>query len=115
MRAIRGAICAQNTAEDISAKALELVREIFERNNLQFKSVSAIIFTATPDLDACYPATAVREWLNDSNVAFLCAQEMAVKGSLDHCIRVCVIADGDKDHCSHCYLGKASVLRPDLQ
>ena len=63
MKVIRGAICAQNTAESISENALLLVSIILKRNNLSADSVSAVFFSATADLDACYPATAVRRQL----------------------------------------------------
>ncbi len=115
MGVIRGAICAQNTTEDISAQAVVLVSEILSRNKLQKDDVQAIIFTCTADLDACYPAAAVREWLDNPQIAYMCAQEMNVEGSLDHCIRVCVISDVlNQKECKHCYLGKAAVLRSDL-
>ena len=115
MAAIRGAICAQNDAKDISARATELVEEIVKCNKLQISDICAVIFTCTADLDACYPAAAVRELLASPKIAYVCAQEMNVKGSLDHCIRVCVIAEGiAQSDCKHRYLGKAAVLRSDL-
>ena len=116
MGAIRGAICAENTAEDISAKAVELVKEIYRANNLQNELVSAIIFSASADLNACYPAKEVRRFLGENNVAFMCLEEMAVQNSLEKCLRVCVIAEGlPQKQCKHVYLGKAAVLRPDLR
>ena len=116
MGAIRGAICAENTIEDISAKSVELVKEIFARNGLVTEQVEAIIFSSTDDLDACYPAKSVRETLNLPNVAFMCLAEMKVQHSLTHCIRVCVLVEGlAQSSCKHCYLGEASVLRADLK
>ena len=116
MGAIRGAICAENTVEDISARSLELVKEIFSRNNIDKKHVVAILFSVTDDLNACYPAKSVREQLGLVNVAFMCFAEMKVSNSLSHCIRVCVFVDELKqEQCKHCYLGKASVLRADLE
>ncbi len=115
MAAIRGAICAQNTCEDISARATELVSEIFRLNNLRADCVEAIIFSATEDLTACYPATAVRERLRLDNVAFFCVREMRVEQSLDHCLRALVLVNGlAQQDVAHCYLGKAARLRPDL-
>ena len=115
MGAIRGAICAENTVEDISAKSLQLVNEIILRNNLDTNDISAIIFTVTDDLNACYPATSVRQSLHLTNVAFMCCAEMKVVNSLAHCIRVCVMVEGiTQQQCKHCYLGTASVLRPEL-
>lgn len=115
MGAIRGAICAENTKQDISAKAIELVAAILERNNLLSDEIEAIFFSATGDLNACYPAKAVREHFAMSNVAFMCLAEMTVSNSLDHCLRVCVFTPvRSQSDCKHCYLGRASVLRTDL-
>lgn len=115
MGAIRGAICAKNTVEDISARSIELVDEIIRRNGLQTNMIQAILFTVTNDLDACYPATAVRRQLADSQIAYFCMQEMKVAGSLGHCIRVCMLVEElSQDQCRHCYMGEAAVLRTDL-
>ena len=116
MGAIRGAICAENTIEDISCKSLQLVNEIITRNKIEKKRITAIFFSCTEDLDVCYPAKSVREQLDLSNVAFMCFGEMKVTGSLSHCIRVCVFVDGlAQEQCKHCYLGQAAVLRADLE
>ena len=116
MGAIRGAICADNTVEDISCKSLQLVSEIFSRNKIDKNHVTAIFFSVTDDLNACYPAKSVREQLGLANVAFMCFSEMNVPASITHCIRVCVFVDGLKqEQCKHCYLGEASVLRTDLE
>lgn len=115
MAYIRGAVCADNNENDISKSAVELVSEIIRRNDLHFEDVQAVFFTCTKDLDACYPADAVRHVLG-GHIAYSCAQEMNVEGSLDHCIRVCVVAEGlSQRNCKHVYLGVAAKLRPDLQ
>lgn len=116
MAAIRGAICAQNTAEDISQKAVQLVSAIIKSNGLSPNDVEAIVFSATTDLNKCYPATAVRKQLNLPHTAFFCVNEMRVDGTLDHCLRVLIITNGyDQAKVKHCYLGRAQVLRPDLK
>lgn len=115
MGAIRGAICAENTVRDISAKSAELITEILRANNLDASDIQAVFFSATKDLDACYPAKAVREQLGLDSAAFMCFAEMDVKGSLPHCIRVCVFAEKiEQNECRHCYLGEARSLRTDL-
>lgn len=115
MGAIRGAICAENTKQDISDKAIELVEAILAQNNLKPDEVDAVLFSATNDLDACYPAKAVRERFAMDNVAFMCLAEMSVRGSLDHCLRVCVFTSVRiQRDCKHCYLGRAGILRTDL-
>ena len=115
MGAIRGAICCENTCASIGEKAVELVGEILKVNKISASDVDAVFFTSTSDLNACYPAKAVREQLNMSNVAFMCAQEMDIAVSLEHCIRVCVFVPKlSQKRCKHCYLGEAKSLRIDL-
>ena len=117
MGVVRGAVCAENTAESIEKNATELIGEIFTRNNIDPRSgkIEAILFTATEDLTAAYPATAVRKAYGLSDVAFVCAREMSVEHSLEHCLRAAVfVRNLDQRMCKHCYIGKAAVLRPDL-
>lgn len=115
MAAIRGAICAENDVESIGSASICLIEEIIGQNHLDVSDIESIIFTVTADLDAAYPAKSVREKFQMYNVAFMCAQEQFVVNSLDKCIRVCVTCGTlrQKD-VKHCYVGKASVLRPDL-
>ena len=116
MGAIRGAICAKNTVEDIGQKSVQLVKTIIEQNNLRSVRIEAVIFSVTDDLNACYPAKSVREELGLSQTAFMCLNEMSVPNSLPNCIRVCVLVDEmPQKQCKHCYIGEASVLRTDLQ
>lgn len=115
MGAIRGAICAKNTKEDISARSVELMEAIFSENSLSPDDVTAVFFSVTKDLDACYPAKAVREHFAMKDTAFMCFAEMSVVDALAHCIRVCVLVDGmAQSRCKHCYIGEASALRPDI-
>ena len=109
---IRGAICAENNKESISDNAVALVNEILAKNCLVAEDVLAVFFSATSDLNACYPATKVRETLLP-DASFMCFAEMQVEGSLDHCLRVSVFAKTAE--AKHCYLGRASKLRPDIQ
>jgi len=119
IKIVRGAVCAQNTTESISQSATELIAEIISRNRLDKSAISAIFFTATADLDAANPATAVRKALELNDVAFMCAQEMAVVGALPRCIRVAVFVQIEPDATDAplvpVYLGKAATLRPDLR
>lgn len=115
MKIIRGAVCAQNSAESIGQNAVNLISEIISRNNLDKNAVSAIFFTATEDLNAANPATAVRTQLGLNNVAFMCAQEMTVQGMLPQCLRVAVFVETDRDApTTPVYLGAAATLRQDL-
>jgi chorismate mutase len=115
-RGIRGATSVDvNDADDIIAATRELLECIVAANDLAVNDAISVIFTATPDLDAAYPARAAREmgWVH---VPLLCMQEMAVAGSLPRCIRVLVLWDTERppDQIRHVYLGRARALRPDL-
>ncbi|WP_341877497.1 chorismate mutase [Defluviitalea saccharophila] len=113
---IRGAITIEkNTEEDILQNTTILLQEIISRNNIKIEDIISIIFTATDDIDAAYPAVAARN-LNITHAGLMCFQEMNVKNSLRMCIRVMVQIKTDKtqDQMQHVYLKKAAVLRPDL-
>jgi chorismate mutase len=115
-RGIRGATSVDaNDADAIIAATRELLECIVSANDLSVEDVASVIFTATPDLGAAYPARAAREmgWVN---TPLLCMQEMAVVGSLPRCIRALVFWNTDlsSDQVQHVYLGAACALRPDL-
>jgi chorismate mutase len=115
-RGIRGATDVEtNDADTIIAATRELLRRIAAANDVQAEDVASVIFTATPDLNAAYPARAAREmgWIN---VPLLCMQEMVVPGSLPCCIRVLMLWNTDRppEQIRHVYLGRARALRPDL-
>jgi len=114
-RGIRGATGVEvNEAGVLIAATRELLERIVAANGLSVEDVASVIFTATPDLDAAYPARAAREmgWVH---TPLLCVQEMAVAGSLPRCIRVLVHWNTDlpPERIRHVYLGGARALRPD--
>jgi chorismate mutase len=114
--ALRGAISVErNDGAAILAATRTLMLEILERNRLAPEAVVSCIFTATQDLDAEFPAVAARE-LGFDTVPLLCAQEIAVAGSLPRIIRVLIhYHAGDGHVAKHVYLGEATALRADLQ
>lgn len=116
IRGIRGATSVDsNDADTIIAATRELLERIVAANGLRAGDLASVIFTATPDLDAAYPARAAREmgWVY---VPLLCMQEMAVAGSLPRCVRVLALWNTDlpPERMRHVYLGQARTLRPDL-
>ena len=116
-RGIRGAVCAEaNTAEAILSATRELLERIVAENGVAVADIACVWFTATADLDTAYPARAARE-LGWTLTPLMCAQEMAVAGSLPRCIRVLVIWNTalSQEEIHHVYLGAAQTLRPDLQ
>jgi chorismate mutase len=114
-RGIRGAICADdNTPSAIVGATRELLGALIEANALQVDDIASIFFTASPDLDAAYPAQAARE-LGMAEVSMLCAQEIGVPGAPQRCIRVLVHWNTTRtpNQIEHVYLGRAAELRPD--
>lgn len=113
---MRGAVsCDADTVDEIEGRTRGLVTEILESNNLARDDLVSIIFTATPDLTAQFPATAART-LGLDDVPLLGAQEIAVPGALERVIRVLVHAYSDRPRVDirHVYLGRAQALRGDL-
>jgi len=115
-RGIRGAISvAENTEAAILTATRTLLAGIVAENAMAVADVACVWFTATPDLDAVYPARAARE-MGWTGTPLLCAQEMAVAGSLPRCVRVLVLWNTEvpQEAVRHVYLGEARRLRPDL-
>jgi len=114
-RGIRGAICVdENEARDIVQATQTLLGNMMEVNSVRTEDVASVQFTATPDLNAAYPARGARE-MGWTHIPLMCAQEMSVKGSLTRCIRVLLMWNTElsQDQVQHVYLGKARQLRPD--
>lgn len=112
--ALRGATTADaNTEAAIVAATTELLRELLGRNRVAPSDMISIVFTATPDLDAAFPAAAARA-LGMADVPLLCAQEIAVPGALRQCVRVLIHFHSQGGAVEHVYLGAARSLRGDL-
>ena len=86
---IRGATTASgNTVKEIEDAVVELINELISRNNLIKRNILSITFTATKDLDACFPASIARKFNELDSVAFLDCQQMFVSNDVDFCIRI---------------------------
>ena len=115
-RGIRGAITVErNEAAEIAAATRELIETIIKENSLDTEDIASAIFTVTSDLNAGFPATAVRE-MGWRYIPLLCANEINVPGSLGRCIRVLIHVNTAKSQkeIKHVYLKGAAVLREDL-
>ena len=112
---IRGATTASgNTFEEIKDAVVELVDELISRNNLIKTNLLSITFTATKDLDACFPAAIARKFCGLDSVAFLDCQQMFVSNDIDFCIRIMAqVLLPPNFPVKHPYLKGASKLRPD--
>jgi chorismate mutase len=116
VRAIRGATTASaNTVEAMREVVTELLDEIEGRNHLDPEDIVSVIFTATRDLDAIFPAAIARERPHWENVPLLDVQQMHVEQSLERCIRVLIQVNTLKPQTEIChpYLREAKNLRPD--
>ena len=112
---IRGATTASgNSIEEIEDAVVELMDELISRNNLKKKNLISITFTATKDLDACFPASVARRCIGLDTVAFLDCQQMHVANDVDFCIRIMAqVLLPLNNAIKHPYLRGASKLRPD--
>ena len=112
---IRGATTASgNTVKEIENAVVELIDELISRNNLMKKHLLSITFTATKDLDACFPASIARKCNGLDSVAFLDCQQMSVPNDVDFCIRIMAQVLLPQNYpVRHPYLRGASKLRAD--
>jgi len=116
-RGIRGATTVtKNEEAEILRETVILLREIVERNDVIAENISNVWITMTNDLDATFPARAIREIEDWEMVPLMCSTEIPVKGSLPKCIRLMVQINTDKSQreIRHVYLNEAQKLRPDL-
>nr|WP_026082693.1 chorismate mutase [Mastigocladopsis repens] len=117
VRGLRGATTVgQNTKEAIAAAVDELLDALETNNLLDPAEIVSVTFSATPDLDAIFPAAVARRRPGWEQVPLLDVQQMQVKGSLDHCIRVLIHLNTPlpQNALRHTYLRRAAQLRPDL-
>jgi chorismate mutase len=114
-RGVRGATTADsNDSSAILERTLELLRILVEQNGILPEDVASAVFTVTADLDAEFPALAVRSLPGWEGVPLLCAREIAVPGSLGRGIRALLHWNTDKrqDQVRHAFLRGARQLRP---
>jgi len=112
---IRGATTASgNSVREIEVAVVELIDELISRNNLIKTNILSITFTATKDLDACFPASIARKFNGLDSVAFIDCQQMYVSNDIDFCIRIMAQVLLPPNHAiNHPYLRGASKLRID--
>ena len=112
---IRGATTASgNSVREIEVAVVELINELISRNNLIKTNILSITFTATKDLNACFPASIARKFNGLDSVAFLDCQQMHVHNDVDFCIRMMAqVLLPPNISLKHPYLRGASKLRAD--
>jgi chorismate mutase len=116
VRAIRGAVQVDaNERAAILDATTELVTEVMTRNSLVTDDVVSVVFTATPDLTAEFPALAARK-TGFHDVPLLCATEIDVPGAMPRVVRLLMHVETVKPRSAleHVYLRGAAALRLDI-
>jgi chorismate mutase len=116
VRAIRGAVQVDaDERDELLAATTELVNEVMTRNDLTTDDVISVLFTATPDLTAAFPALAARK-LGFTDVPLMCASEIAVPDALPRVVRLMahVETERPRSELHHVYLRGAQALRLDI-
>jgi chorismate mutase len=116
IRAIRGAIQVEANDRDLILEATaELVTEVMSRNELTTDDVVSVLFTATPDLTAEFPALAARK-IGFHEVPLMCATEISVPTAMPRVVRLMahVYTDMPRADIQHVYLRGAAALRLDI-
>lgn len=118
VRGVRGAITVEANEESCILEATgRLTQELIAENELNAEDVASVIITVTHDLDAAFPARAVRAIEGWDLVPLLCSNEIPVPGGLAKCVRIMMLVNTEKSmqEIRHVFLEGAAVLRPDLR
>jgi chorismate mutase len=116
LRALRGATTVDHDEEaHVHERVITLLEEMCARNEVDHDSIVSILFTATDDLHATFPATAARK-MGLGDVPLICARELDVEGGTPRCIRVLMHLETERSRgdLRHVYLEGAVGLRDDL-
>lgn len=116
VRGIRGAVqISENSPEALSREVPALIEAMIELNSLGYDCIISVLFTATPDLNADFPAASARS-LPLGDVPLICAQEIGVPGGMPRVVRVLMHVETvqERSEIQHIYLGATRDLRKDL-
>ena len=117
LRAARGAIRVPSDDGDALLGSTErLLSAVLQRNGIDAEDLVSIMFTATEDLRSAFPAEAARR-MGLGRVPLMCAQEIAVQGSMPSVIRILLHFHSDRtlEEVVHVYLDGAESLRDDVR
>jgi chorismate mutase len=115
LRAARGAIrVPSDEGEALLGSTERLLSAVLRRNAIDQEDLVSIMFTATEDLRAAFPAEAARR-MGLGRVPLMCAQEISVEDSMPSVIRILLHFHSDRslDEVEHVYLDCAESLRDD--
>jgi len=111
---LRGATTVdEDTVAAINDRVQTLVAAMLDRNGVDKDDLISIVFTATDDIHAMFPAAAARA-LGLGDVPLLCARELDITGAQPLCIRVMMHIETRRPALHHVYLEGARALRDDL-
>ena len=112
-KGIRGAITVEaNSEEAIKTATLELLKKLVDKNKIDTKMISHVIFTLTKDLNAAFPARFARLDMEWNEVAMMCFNELDVPNSLKMCLRVLIVVNCNEEfEPEFVYLKGAAGLR----
>ncbi len=116
VRALRGATTVEADTEEAITKAVQtLIGEMLSRNDVGNDDLISIVFTATDDLTATFPATPAR-LMGLGDVPLLSARELSVPRGMPRCIRVLMhlATERSRSELRHVYLEGAVGLNDDL-
>ena len=116
VRAVRGATqLDEDVREHMLDRVAEMVLDSMSANGLEVDDFISVIFTATSDLVAEFPAYAARR-LGFGDVPLLCARELEIAGSMPRVVRLMAHVDTElpRADVTHVYLHGAAALRSDL-
>ncbi|SDJ67481.1 chorismate mutase [Sediminibacillus albus] len=117
IRGIRGATTVStNASAEIIDNTQALVEEMAEANSIRPESIATVLISVTADIDADFPAKALRNIEGWKYVPVMCMKEIDVPGSLEKCIRVMMTVNCEQaqQDVKHIYHQEAVKLRPDL-
>ena len=117
IRGIRGATTImKNEEKEITLKTEQLLKEMIELNEVEPDFVAQILISVTDDINASFPAKAIRNIVGWEYVPVMCMREINVPNALPLCIRVMMTVNTNltQKEINHVYLHEATKLRPDL-
>jgi len=118
VRGIRAAnTVARNDEQEILLATRDMLNRLVEVNQVRPEDIGCVFITVTDDLDATFPARAIRGMPGWELVPLMHSREIPVPGSLPRCIRLMVLVNTEKEQKDiiHVYMNEAKCLRPDLQ
>ncbi|SEP78021.1 chorismate mutase [Treponema bryantii] len=119
LAAFRGAVCVENTPENITENVCLMCRELFTRNSIKAEDIVSLQFTITNDITKLNPATALRRGdcgLDITSVPLFCSQEAFIEGGMPLVVRALLTTYVDESSAErhNVYLNGAEKLRPDF-